>query len=114
VYTFGFLAIDKAAFGKIDAEDQQIVSEVLARVHSEFDQSGIEDDAEAKQSLFNTGIEAVTPGKDELGEIRKILADNNRKMAQQGEFSEELYNEMMGYIEQYRSENTEGDIVAAQ
>jgi TRAP-type C4-dicarboxylate transport system substrate-binding protein len=113
VYTFGFLAIDKTAFGKIEAQDQDIVSEVLARVHAEFDKTGIEDDAAAKQSLFNTGIKAVVPGEDELEEIREILANNNRKLAQQGEFSEDLYNEMMGYIEQYRSEHAEDDIVAA-
>jgi TRAP-type C4-dicarboxylate transport system substrate-binding protein len=114
VYTFGFLAIDKAAFGNIEALDQAVVSEVLARVHAEFDKTGIEDDEKAKQSLFKTGIEAVIPGGDELGEIRSILAENNRKLAKQGEFSEDLYNEMMGYISQYRSEHVGDDSVAAQ
>jgi len=114
VYTFGFLAVDKAAFGKIEPQDQAIVSEVLTRVHAEFDKTGIEDDAEAKQSLFNTGIKAVIPGGDELGEIRAILAENNRKLAKQGEFSEDLYNEMMGYISQYRREHAKDDIVAVQ
>ncbi len=113
-YTFGFLVIDKAAFAKIEAQDQPIVREILTRVQAEFDKTGVEDDEKAKQSLFKSGIKAVIPGEEELGEIRSILAENNRKLAKQGEFSEDLYNEMMGYVDQYRSEHAGDDIVAAQ
>jgi len=113
-YTFGFLVIDKATFAKIEAQDQVIVREVLTRVQAEFDKTGIEDDEKAKQVLFDAGIKAVIPGAAELGEIRAILAENNRKLAKQGEYSEDLYDEMMGYIDQYRSEHAKGDIVAAE
>jgi len=115
VYTFGFLALNEKVFEKLEPEHQAIVREVMARVHREFDESGIEDDAKAKQSLFNQGIERVVPDAEDFQEIRAVLARNNRRLAQEGKFSEKLYDEMLGYIDEYRREHNElpGEIAAA-
>ena len=105
VYTFGFMALNEQAFEKIDAADQAVVREVMARVHARFDDAGIEDDRAAKQALFNQGIERVVPDAEDFVEIRGVLAENNRRLAREGKFSERLYDEMLGYIEQYRREH---------
>lgn len=103
VYTFGFMVIDKRAYAKIDSPDQAIVSEVMTRIYSKFDKKNVIDDANAKQALFDSGITRVVPDQDALDEIRRVLAESNRRLAAEGVVSEDLFNEMMHYIQEYRS-----------
>lgn len=106
-YTFGFLVLERKAYEKIAPADRAIVDEVMERVHRDFNETGLEDDAEAKAVLVDTGIELVVPDQAGFEEMREVLAENNRKLAQQGVYSEDLYNEMMAYIDEYRSEHSE-------
>jgi len=105
VYTVGFLAIDKRAFKKIDVADQQIVREVMTRTYTNLDIASLSDNVEAMQALLNTGIEKVELNPEEAAEIRSILSDSNRGMAEQGEYSLDLYNEMLQFVEEYRTGN---------
>jgi TRAP-type C4-dicarboxylate transport system substrate-binding protein len=105
VYTYGFMIIDKRAFTKISDPDQAIVREVMTRIYSKFDKKNVVDDAKAKQALFDSGIKRVVPDKEAFARIRSVLAKSNRKMAAEGVVSEDLFNEMMRYLAQYRKEN---------
>lgn len=108
VYTMGFMAIDKRAFKKIDVADQQIVREVMTRTYADLDEVSLSDNVEAMQALLNTGIESVELDPEEASEIRSILSRSNRGMAEQGEYSLDLYNEMMQFVEEYREGNVAG------
>jgi TRAP-type C4-dicarboxylate transport system substrate-binding protein len=103
VYTFGFMVIDKATFEKIDAADQAIVKEVLSAMFAEFDKNSVKDNVEAYEALLNTGIKKVIPAQSEIDELHATMAKSNREIVQQGAFSEELYDEMLTFIEEYRS-----------
>jgi TRAP-type C4-dicarboxylate transport system substrate-binding protein len=120
LYTFGFMVIDKAMFEKIDAADQTIVKEVLSGMFAEFDQNSVKDNADAYEALINTGIEKVIPEQSEIDELHETMAVSNREIVRQGAFSEELYDEMLTFIEEYRNgqnaveESAEEGAVAAQ
>ena len=120
LYTFGFMVIDKAMFEKIDAADQTIVKEVLSGMFAEFDQNSVKDNADAYEALINTGIEKVIPEQSEIDELHKTMAVSNREIVRQGAFSEELYDEMLTFIEEYRNgqnaveESADEGAVAAQ
>ena len=103
IYTMGFLAIDKRAFNKIDAADQKIVREVMTRTYANLDKASLSDNTEAMQALLNTGIERVELNPEEAAEIRSILGRSNRDMAEQGDYSLDLYNEMLQFVEEYRN-----------
>ena len=103
VYTFGFMAIDKRAFRKISAADQAIVAEVMTGIYSKFNTKNLVDNDEAMQALINAGIEAVSVDATEIDGIRDVLQQSNRDLAVQGEYSVELYDEMMRYVEEYRN-----------
>lgn len=104
VYTMGFMAVDKRALKKVDAADQSVVQEVMSRMYSDFDKLNLEDNEEALQALLNSGIESVVPDKSDFDNIRKILMQSNRELAEQGEYSVSLYDEMIQYVEEYRLE----------
>ncbi len=102
VYTLGFMAIDERAFKKIDVADQQIVREVMNRTYANMDKGNLSDNTEAMQALLNAGIERVEVDPEEAAEIRSILGRSNRSMAEQGDYSLDLYNEMVQFVEEYR------------
>ena len=105
VYTFGFMVVDKRAFNRIEPEDRAIVHEVMTQLYADFDKKNVIDDVEAKQALINAGVKRVVPDADEMLQIRETLADSNRSLAEQGEVSLDLYEEMLRYIAEYRSEH---------
>lgn len=104
VYTMGFMAIDKKAFGKLSAEDQGIVSEVMTELYENYNVKNMEDDREAKEALFKAGLERVVPTDDELDNIRTVLHASNLEMAKEGIVSLELYEELMKYVGEARIE----------
>ncbi len=103
VYTYGFMAVDKRAYKKISPADQAIVDEVMSGIYSKFNTKNLVDNEEAMQALVNAGIEPVSVDAAEIDGIREVLLQSNRKLAEEGEYSLELYNEMMRYVEAYRN-----------
>ena len=105
VYTMGFMAIEKSAFEKIDADDQAIVREVMEATYRKFDKENLEDNREARDALINAGIKSVPFEKEKYLAIREVLADSNLKLGVSGAFSADTYDEMIGYIAEFRSKN---------
>ena len=106
VYTLGFMAVDKRAFNKISAADQEIVREVMRKTYQKFDEVNLKDDAGALQALLNAGIESVPYPLDEYRDIRAALEASNEKLANDGHYTKALYDEMMAYIQEYRAGTT--------
>ncbi len=103
VYTMGFMAVSKRAFDKLAPGDQQIVREVMDTLYAEFNEKNLVDNKDALQALLNAGIELVPSADGEKARIREVLAESNRNMAVQGDFSLDLFERMMQYVEEYRS-----------
>ena len=104
VYTFGYMAIDKKAFDKISDADKAVVREVMTSTYKNFDKVNLLDNQEAFKSLIKSGIEEVVFDADEFEKTRGLLLASNLKLGRGGAFDLELYEEMLRYIEQYRSE----------
>jgi TRAP-type C4-dicarboxylate transport system substrate-binding protein len=105
VYTYGFMAIDKKAFDKISAEDQAVVREVMARTYQSFDKTNLVDNQGAFDALVKSGIEPTKFDDEEFVKVRNLLLESNLKLGGEGAFTLELYEEMLGYIDEYRSEH---------
>ena len=103
VYTLGFMAVDKRAFGKLSADDQAIVREVMGRTYENFDNMNLVDNRGARDALLNTGIESVQVAREEFDKVRAALMNLNTDMADQGHVDKALFDEMLGYISEYRS-----------
>ncbi|MDH3613823.1 MAG: TRAP transporter substrate-binding protein DctP [Gammaproteobacteria bacterium] len=102
VYTMGFMAVDKKAFNKIGAKDQAVIRDVMTKTYAVFDEKNLVDNKAALDALLNTGIKSIVPDENEKANIRKLLSQSNRSLAQQGEYSLDLYDEMMGYVQEFR------------
>jgi TRAP-type C4-dicarboxylate transport system substrate-binding protein len=105
VYTLGFMAIDKKAFYKISEGDQMIVREVMTRIYENFDKANLAENEAALEALLNTGIEMVAPDEGQFEQVRDTLLGSNRKLGERGDFSIEMYDEILRYLQEYRREN---------
>jgi inosine-uridine nucleoside N-ribohydrolase len=73
------------------------------RTYAQLDEANLVDNKEALQALLNTGIEKVALDEGEVTEIRVILRQSNRELAEQGEYSIDLYEQMLQYVQEYRA-----------
>lgn len=102
VYTVGFMAVDKRAFSKLSEADQQVVRDVMQDTYQNFDRANLEDNREARDALLNAGIESVPFDAEEVARLRERLLESNRELGREGAFNMALYDEMMGYVQEYR------------
>jgi TRAP-type C4-dicarboxylate transport system substrate-binding protein len=103
VYTFGFMAIDKRTFDKISEADKAIVTEVMTRTYKNFDKTNLVDNQGAYDALLKSGIEAVKFDDEEFVKVRNLLLASNLKQGTDGAFTLGLYQEMLKYIDEFRS-----------
>jgi TRAP-type transport system periplasmic protein len=105
VYTVGFMAIDKKSFDKINADDQVVVREVMTRTYQNFDKVNLVDNQGAFDALVRAGIQPTKFDDEEFIKVRDLLLVSNLKLGAEGAFTLELYEEMLRYIDEYRSEH---------
>ena len=105
VYTLGFMAVDRRAFGKLSDADQAIVREVMTRTYANFDKANLVDNRGARDALLNTGIEVVPVTTEEYEKVRAALMTLNADLANQGHLDKELFDEMLRYVDEYRNEH---------
>jgi TRAP-type C4-dicarboxylate transport system substrate-binding protein len=105
LYVMGFMAIQKKAFGRLDAADREIVREVLTRIYEDVNARSRQEALNATEALASVGLEMVEADDGEFEKMRRISIETNRQMAQKGMFSLELLEEMQRHIEDFRSEH---------
>lgn len=102
-FAMTFLAISKRTFDRLSAADQAVVREVLAGVYRKIDGKAPAESENAMQALEKIGIESVEPEPGQFGELQQTMAEFNREMAVDGAYPLDLYEEMLGYIAEFRN-----------
>ncbi len=103
VYTIAFMAIEKRAFEKISPADQAIVREIMDATYRKFDVVNPKDNQAARDVLLDQGIKSMQFERDNYLAIRAVLAESNKALGAKGKFSADMYDEMVGYIAEFRS-----------
>lgn len=107
LFSMGLMAIDAKAFGRLPAQDQRIVRDVMGAMYAEFSRREPEENRNAKEALLNSGVQSVMPDEGEVEKIRKVMEKTNRELGAKGMFSLELYDEMVRHIEDYRNQQAD-------
>lgn len=102
-YTLAVMAIDKKHFGRLSADDQQVVSEVFTAVYEKFEQQNRLDNEQAEDALRSNGLQFVDLEESLMDNIQAKLAETSRRMAGEGAFSLELLEKMLEYVKAFRS-----------
>ena len=104
-YIYAMIAIDKKNFNRIQPDDQIIVRDVMEEIYLEFDRQGNEDNINAYKALIDSGMKAITPDQGQVPEWRDAIQQSNRKLADSGEFSVVLLDEINCYLSGFRAGN---------
>jgi TRAP-type C4-dicarboxylate transport system substrate-binding protein len=103
-YVYAAILIERKVFERLQADDQAVVHEVLARVYQGFDESGNADNLAALQALQNSGLELVSPESAEVETWRKAIVAAQVQLGSKGEFDPALLQKMQQLLAEYRSQ----------
>jgi TRAP-type C4-dicarboxylate transport system substrate-binding protein len=101
-YVYAALLIEKRAFDRLSPADQAVVREVMEGIYRKFDRYGVTENEEAFQALLSNGLKLVRPNPAEVEEWRTIVAESNRRLADEGRFDSELYQRIHTLLRDYR------------
>ncbi len=104
VYTFGFMAVDRRAFDKLTDADKAIVREVMAKSYAKLNAMNLVDNRGALDALINAGLQSVPVDIAEYEKVRKVLMASTAELGKKGLYTPELYRQMLGHIEEFRSQ----------
>ncbi len=103
LYAMGFLAIDSKIINRINTDDQKVLNEVINRIYSEVDSNSQQDSENAYEALSKIGIQEIQFDGDEYQKLTDLLEEPTKKMANDGFYSLELFNEIKMYIDDFRT-----------
>ena len=103
-YVYGALIIDAKPFSRLSEEDQAVVREVMERIYQKIDKASIQDNTDALEALVNQGLKKVEPDQAEVPRWRELVAESNRKLAEQGVVSKTLMEEMFVHLAEFRAD----------
>jgi TRAP-type C4-dicarboxylate transport system substrate-binding protein len=106
-YLTGLLVVDKRAFGRLRADDQAAVKQVVEEEFRRLEQIGREDNQEALAALRGQGIVFDHPDPGELSRWREIADRTIERLRRQGVYSEAMMNSLLAYLQEYRSRSAQ-------
>lgn len=102
-FAMTFLAISKRVFDRLSAADQAVVAEVLSAVYKDIDAKAPAESRNAMSALVRIGISNVEPQDGQFDELQRTMTKFNREMAVEGAYPLDLYEEMLGYLAEFRN-----------
>ena len=107
MFLTGMFAVDSKAFKRIKPDDQKIVREVMTRIFKDLDAVNRADNKSARSALKSQGIEFVHPDAAEQNNWETIAKNGRKKMIDRAKYTPALVDEMLGYIQEYRTQHSE-------
>jgi TRAP-type C4-dicarboxylate transport system substrate-binding protein len=108
-YTLGILALDTRAFGRLEADDQAVVREVMIATYNELDEINRRDNEKAEKALEANGLKIVEANPDDIPYWYSVADETNAKMWRETAVDPTLLDRLMKQLEEYRADN--GDSV---
>ena len=102
-YLIGVMAIQKKAFEKLSADDQQVLREEIGKVFKRLDRINRSDNQAAKAALQNQGITFVVPEPAEIERWRSISNQSIEEMVESGVISKEIVGQVRGHLQSFRN-----------
>lgn len=103
MYFFATMVLDKKAFGSMSAADQETVKKHFNASFIEIDKMNRKDNEGAFKALQQQGLKLVKISESDRGEWHNRAAIASEKIIESGIVSQEFYDEMAGYLNEFRA-----------
>ncbi|MFW5443469.1 MAG: TRAP transporter substrate-binding protein DctP [Methylococcaceae bacterium] len=97
-YVFGVLVLNEKFFKKISAQDQAIVSEVMAQVAQDVDKQSRKDNINAIAALKSQGIEFITVEPGVVNELNNLMESANQDIIKNSGLTEDLVGQFEKHL----------------
>ena len=101
-YSYGVPAIDKEAFGRLSADDQKVVREVMTKTLSGLDHEARADNEHAYETLLSAGLKPVDVGVGDLDSWRHTIEGMYPQLRSRPDVNAELFDELQAILAEYR------------
>ncbi len=112
LYAMSFLAIDKRTINKLSADDQAVLTEVLAESFARMDARAPTESQNATEALVDVGIQKIDPDEGEHESLIAKMSETNLGMAKNGLLPLALFETMQGHISDYRNGSPQTEVGA--
>ena len=101
-YSYGVFAIEKEAFGRLSADDQKVVREVMTKTLSGLDHEARADNEHAYETLLSSGLKPVEAGAGDLDTWRHTIEGMYPQLRSRPDINAELFDELQATLAEYR------------
>jgi len=111
-YTLGILAVDTKVFGRLSAEDQAVVSEVMTETYDALEQINRRDNIAAREALLGNGLKEVEASADDIPYWYSVAEKTNAEMWERNAVDKGMLAEMMATLEEFRATGDASESIA--
>jgi TRAP-type C4-dicarboxylate transport system substrate-binding protein len=101
-YSMGIFAIDKDAFGRLSAQDQQVVRDVMGQTMGGLDREAREDNRRAYETLLRSGLQRVDVDAANLANWRETIEGLYPTLRMRPDVDAPLFDELLALLADYR------------
>ncbi len=102
LYTFGLLGIHKKYFGRLSAEDQKTVHEVLEATFAKLDAESRKENLSAFQAVQQQGLTVVKPTDEQFKEWKTYADRATAELVEEGEISQAMLDRLNAILAKQR------------
>jgi len=101
-YSYGVFAIEKEAFGRVSADDQKAVREVMTKALSGLDHEARAENERANETLLSAGLKPVEVGAADLDTWRHTIEGLYPQLRSRPDINAGLFDELQAILAEYR------------
>lgn len=102
-YSMGVFAIDGKVFGRLSADDQRVLTNVMTAVMHGLDRAARKDNVDARKVLYASGIESVQVAPARVAELRRSVHAIYPQLRQLPNVDGALFDRLQALLAEYRS-----------
>jgi TRAP-type transport system periplasmic protein len=102
MYVHATMILDKKAFSRLSARDQETVRDIMVKTFIKIDQSNRHDNIAALDALRNQGIEFVQLSEDTIKQWKQTISGVPDRLIEKGQISQDIYQTLKEHLADYR------------
>ena len=106
MYVHATMILDKKAFSRLSAQDQETVRDIMVKTFLKIDRNNRQDNFEALQALRNQGIEFVSLSDETVKQWRTAVSGVPEQLIRKGRISKDIYHTLKEHLADYRAKQS--------
>lgn len=103
LYFYATLAVDKKAFKRLSAADQEVFRKEMTQAFADIDQQNRKDNIAALEALRSQGIQIIEPTAEEIASWDELTGRAREAQLEKGIVSRAFYQKVQGQLQEWRT-----------